>query len=1229
MNLVEGKRSGAVSRTVLLFLCAVVSGNGAVEGGKGEWRIVRKDPPSGEVELEFKGNEKPEEFTLLGESRSRAVLSYVSAGGAGARRRVIVKPVAARKDRPSPALVGARSGNEISTFKVGFPVPKGYRLYAVPPVRKSSFRVVRKKAFGLGQEKEYVLRGGIAQRPDALARHGVFGDPGPHGADFPPSRGTAAFPAVFPAGKEIFFAWTVYSGAGKSEVWITRAGGRAKRLAQSGRFPQLAGAGERIYCVWRLQDAAFLCVSGDRGKTWGEPRLIARSSGLRHLSAAARGEAVLILWRDSRGLSWRLSRDGGANFSLGGELKGPYVRPRGGIGPEGDPLVVALRKGGAGAEAVLTVCDREGRPQRTSVLLSGPPLAEAAFRVGERGNSFVFLVDTDAGRRIAHLSPEGDAYLLPPPPGPPFGLDVEFREGKLRVSFLVPRKGAVELFAFESDDEGLTWQGPVRILSGRSLCTVKAEVLVGWEGALGGETVLVNGKPALVFPSHVPTGRARLPLEVGVCSPAGWVEDRVKSTCSGKVDVTILLYVPVSERAAYGLNQAHAEGLSERSPPPPCSDLALLAEGITAEKLTGRCGTELPLELGLRNLGVCPSPASTVRVFVDGEERANRRFGALSEGEERNVSVRLPLPEKPGPHRLRFLVDCGRDGDFSDNELFFPLSVRPLEDVVLHSPGEFRIELPAGQRLRLVCRRGSFLTLRPVAEGVTRPPALLISGKEKRDVDLSRPLSLEPGEYVLLLAPGKRKTSFIVSFREKTDPQEPNDTPDLASSLRLPVELLCSLRPAGDRDWFRVVLPEDGHLLLSAAEVPSGADIALSVRAPGGRWIAEERSPPLSLYLRRGRYEILLAERWGTPVSREFRLRVDLVRGEDKNEPNDFITQARLLKPGDVFETALFPLGDEDWFRFRSPGRGYFDLTFPPEEKKRPPIRFSLFDSASRPVARPGEPPARVRLGKGEYYLRLRSAAAFRKPVRLLFGFTPEFDPHEPNDDIDRARKISLPSRFEIALWPRGDRDWFSFRGREKGYVRVSLPEGSPGSLKVGVSLWRGEALVVPLKVLPASFRVEPGEYALEFRTLGGEAAEDLFPVELSFEPEMDPTEDNDQPESAFVLSCPGSVDFALWPPEDVDWFRIKVPAKGDLAVSVAGGDPDLRLEFLFGGGAGGNRVEFGRSALFAVEGGEKLLRVRAASRPAEPVKLTLTVRLRTEGKRENGGKGRVGRKDE
>ena len=497
------------------------------------------------------------------------------------------------------------------------------------------------------------------------------------------------------------------------------------------------------------------------------------------------------------------------------------------------------------------------------MLLSGPPLSEAAFRAGENGNSFVFLVDTDSGRRIAHLSPEGGVYLLPPPPGVPFGLDVELRGGKLTVSFLVSRKGPPELFAFVSDDAGLTWEGPVRILSGRSLCPVKAEVLVAWEDALGGETVLVNGKPALVLPPHVPVGRARLPLGIDVCAPAGWVTDRVKSTSSGKLDVTILFYVPASERAAYGLNQAHAEGLSDKRAPPPCSDLALLAEGITSEKLTGRCGTALSLELGLRNLGVCPSLPSSVRVFVDDVETAIRRFGSLGWGEERSVSIRLPLPEKPGPRRLRFLLDCRRDGDLTDNELVFPLAVRPLEDVVVDSPREFKLKLPSEQRLRLVCRKGSFLTVTALKEGVRLPPAVLISGKDKRTVDLHRPLSLDPGEYVLLLEPGKEKAVFAVSFQEKTDPQEPNDTPELASNLTLPVDLLCSLQPAGDRDWFGVVLPEDGHLLVSPADVPSGADLALSVRRPGGRWIVKDRSPPFSLYLSRGRYEILLTERWG------------------------------------------------------------------------------------------------------------------------------------------------------------------------------------------------------------------------------------------------------------------------------------------------------------------------------------------------------------------------------
>ena len=334
MSLGEGKRSGAVFRSdlrsalrtlpgiVLLFLCAPSVGGAA--GGKVNhgWKIVRKDPSTGEVELEFTGSGKVEEFSLAEESRTRAVLSHVLTGGTRAERRVIVRPIADRGSIPSSATIRARIGNEFSSFRVDFPVRAGYRLFAVPPFRGTSLRLVRKTAFELGGERECVFAGGVARRPDPLIRHGLFADPVPDTAELSPGEGTAAFPAELSVGGKTFFAWTVFSAAGKNEVWITSSDGRPRRLSESGRFPQLAAAGERIYCVWRLQDAAFLCVSRDAGKSWDEPRLIARSSGLSYLSAAARGESVLILWQDSGGVSWRISRDGGANFSLGGELNG-------------------------------------------------------------------------------------------------------------------------------------------------------------------------------------------------------------------------------------------------------------------------------------------------------------------------------------------------------------------------------------------------------------------------------------------------------------------------------------------------------------------------------------------------------------------------------------------------------------------------------------------------------------------------------------------------------------------------------------------------------------------------------------------------------------------------------------------------------------------------------------------------------------------------------------------
>jgi hypothetical protein len=251
-----------------------------------------------------------------------------------------------------------------------------------------------------------------------------------------------------------------------------------------------------------------------------------------------------------------------------------------------------------------------------------------------------------------------------------------------------------------------------------------------------------------------------------------------------------------------------------------------------------------------------------------------------------------------------------------------------------------------------------------------------------------------------------------------------------------------------------------------------------------------------------------------------------------------------------------------------------------------------------------------VRVPKGSLRLCLSTEYPAKEPFTLQVGYREEFDALEPNDARDQARPLALPAEASVALWPEGDRDWLALDVEKKGYVSVELPEGLTDEVEPAVSLWTGTGVRGTLRPLPTVFRADPGRVTLELRSLGNRAAASLFRVRFSFAPEIDPTEENDRPESAARVTCPGTQRFALWPPDDVDFFRVPVEKNGFLDLRVTGGPPEARLEFFFPEGAARERPQFGRQAVVRAEAGEVVVRVRSVTPLAEPAALDLRVQL-------------------
>ncbi|MFO7830080.1 MAG: hypothetical protein R6V23_15760 [Bacteroidales bacterium] len=191
----------------------------------------------------------------------------------------------------------------------------------------------------------------------------------------------------------------------------------------------------------------------------------------------------------------------------------------------------------------------------------------------------------------------------------------------------------------------------------------------------------------------------------------------------------------------------------------------------------------------------------------------------------------------------------------------------------------------------------------------------------------------EPGEYYLVLKDewddGSSKDEFQVKidFLEEFDPTEPNNSADEAKLITFDKQFTAGIYPVGDKDWFKVNVPEQGYLEIVSKNVPNEIQ-------PEVRFIVyDEWSDPKTQEIRgwgeipeacfvpdSGEYFIVMHDAWDDDaIAQAFDLKVNFIPEFDLFEPNNSAESAKLIEPGSTKEIAIFPEGDLDYFKFIAP----------------------------------------------------------------------------------------------------------------------------------------------------------------------------------------------------------------------------------------------------------------------------------------------------------------------
>ncbi len=304
--------------------------------------------------------------------------------------------------------------------------------------------------------------------------------------------------------------------------------------------------------------------------------------------------------------------------------------------------------------------------------------------------------------------------------------------------------------------------------------------------------------------------------------------------------------------------------------------------------------------------------------------------------------------------------------------------------------------------------------------------------------------------------------------------------------------------------------------------------------------------------------------------------------GGDK-EPNNKIEQANDITLGQPFSLTINPKGDMDWFKVNLAEQGYLKVQASqvPEEIGLE-IVFALYQEWE------GKKEKRLRGWRrlpdalfiseaGTYYFVIKDDhddASSGKPAQIKVDFLKEFDPTEPNNGPEDAKEIEFGADLKIAVYPVEDQDWLKVKVEKQGYLTIkskNVPEGITPEVKYFVfDEWADPKVktIRDWKRLPdACFVSEAGEY---FMLLHDDhdngASETPYDLKIEFLDEMDQYEPNDDFKDAKIIKQGDTINLAIFPTGDQDYYKIKPSKAGKIKFLAKGFSdivPEIRLYVL------------------------------------------------------------------
>jgi len=302
--------------------------------------------------------------------------------------------------------------------------------------------------------------------------------------------------------------------------------------------------------------------------------------------------------------------------------------------------------------------------------------------------------------------------------------------------------------------------------------------------------------------------------------------------------------------------------------------------------------------------------------------------------------------------------------------------------------------------------------------------------------------------------------------------------------------------------------------------------------------------------------------------------------GADK-EPNNTIEEASDIVLNEPFEIKIDPKGDIDWFKVDIAEQGYLivQASNVPENLNLE-ARFALFEEwegkKDKEIKDWTTLPAVLHVPEaGTYYFAIiddYNDESSSDPISIKVEFVKEFDNFELNDSPETAKELKFGDVEKIYIYPNGDNDWFKVHVDKKGYIKTMIKNSQEGVTPeirfVKVDDWAGdkEKELRGWGIFPnACYVADTGMVFLQIHDDYDDASsQGEFELKVDFIDNIDVNEPNDIYDSAKQVNRADTLNLAIFPSGDKDFYKIKVDKGTKLSFMTKDHDeaivPEVRL---------------------------------------------------------------------